>query len=92
MNENTQTIIGVATGLVGTGVTATINDVLGIVLTAVNILYLCFIIGYRIYTKIKKAKEDGVITEDETKDIAQTTQDGITEIKERIESEVNKHE
>lgn len=92
MNENTQTIIGVVTGLVGTGVATTINDVLGVVLTAVNIIYLCFIIGYRIYTKIKKAKEDGVITKEEVEDIVSTTQEGISEIKDKVESEVKKHE
>ena len=88
MSENTKTVIGVLSGTVGTAVSSTIQDVLGIVLTAINILYLVVILGLRIYAKIKEANKDGVITKEEIDDIADTAQSGISEIKQ----EVDKHE
>ena len=86
MSENAKTLIGVLTGTAGTAVSATINDVLGIVLTAINIVYLAVLIIIRIISKIKEAREnDGVIDADEAAGIAGEIKTGIEQITEKIE-------
>ena len=74
-------LLFICTGIAGTAVSSTIGDVLGIILTIVNIVYLVALLGFRIYAKIKRATEDGVIDADEAEDIANTIKDGIEEVK-----------
>lgn len=74
-------------GVIATAVTATIQDVAGIILTCVNIVYLVTIIAMRIVKKYKEAKADGVVTPEEMQDIIDEAESG----KKQIEEEVNKH-
>ena len=79
--------IFMGSGVVATAVTATIQDVVGIILTCINIVYLVTIIAMRIIKKVKEAKADGVITPEEMNDIIDEAEKG----KKQIEEEVNKH-
>ena len=76
-------VISIGTGVAGASISATIGDVLGIVLTCINIVYLLIIIGLKVYAKIRDALKDGKIDDEEIKDIEETIKDGM--------NEVNKH-
>ena len=82
-NKTLLDVIAISTGVAGASISATIGEVLGIVLTCINIIYLLIIIGLKVYTKIKDAMKDGQIDADELKDIEKTIKDGM--------DEVNKH-
>ena len=68
------------TGVAGTAVSATLSEVLGLILTCINIIYLLVILTIKIVSKVQKAKEDGKIDEDEVKDIEKTIHDGLDEV------------
>lgn len=83
-------------GIVGTAVSATgaglsVNEIQAIVSMVVTIAG--FIIGVlipviiKIVKKIREAKEDGVITEEEKKEIIDTISDGAKEIKDKLPKE-----
>lgn len=74
--------IFMGSGVVATAVTATIQDVVGIILTCINIVYLVTIIAMKIIKKVKEAKADGVITPEEAKDIVDEATNGIKQIEE----------
>ena len=74
--------IFMGSGVVATAVTATIQDVLGIILTCINIVCLITTITMRIVKKVKEAKADGVITPEEAKDIVDEATNGIKQIEE----------
>lgn len=79
-------VTGTALGAVGTGLS--VNEIQAIVSICVTVL--SFLIGVlipvivKIVKKVKKAKEDGVITEEEKKEIISEVKDGAKEIKEGI--------
>lgn len=81
-------ITGTALGAVGTGLS--VNEIQAIVSICVTVL--SFFIGVlipvivKIVKKIKKAKEDGVITKEEVKEIKDTVIDGVKEVKDGIEN------
>lgn len=91
-------IVGTVISATGTAISAT--EIQAIVSTIVTVLG--FILGVvlplvlKLIAKIKKAKEDGVITPEELEDIANTTKEGIEEIKESLpgkeESDKNQKE
>lgn len=83
-------------GIVGTAVSATgaglsVNEIQAIVSMVVTIAG--FIIGVlipviiKIVKKIREAKEDGVITDEEKKEIIDTISDGAKEIKDNLPKE-----
>ena len=85
-------IIEIALAGVATAITSTIQDWLGIVLTAINIIVMVIQLIRKIapkvielFNKTKKATEDGIIDEEEKKEIVECLDD----IKSDIESEVN---
>ena len=86
-NKPVLDIIFGCTGLAGTAISATISDVLGIVLTLINIIYLAVFLGFKIYAKIKKASEDGKITAEEAEEISKE----IKEASELLDKEVKKN-
>ena len=79
-------IIGTIISAVGTSMSA--NEIQAIVSTIVTVLG--FLLGVvlplvlKLVAKIKKAKEDGVITPDELEDIANTAKEGVKEINESL--------
>lgn len=83
-------------GIVGTAVSATgaglsVNELQAIVSIVVTIAG--FVIGVlipvilKIIKKIREAKEDGVITDEEKKEIIDTISDGAQEIKDNLPKE-----
>ena len=83
-------------GIVGTAVSATgaglsVNEIQAIVSIVVTIAG--FIIGVlvpviiKIVKKIREAKEDGVITDEEKKEIIETIEQGAQEIKDNLPKE-----
>ena len=75
------TMIFTGTGLAGASIGVSLESALGIALTSINIIYLVVMLGFKIYAKIKEAKKDGEITAEEAKDIADTIQQGLDDIK-----------
>lgn len=78
-------------GLCGTAVSATgaslsvgeVQSIISIVITVLGFIISVLIpLGVKLYNQIKKAKEDGVITKEEIKEIVDTT----TEIANKTES------
>ena len=51
---------------------------------------MLFTFGITVLNKIKKAKEDGVISKEEVKDITDTIKDGIGKIKDEIDNKEDK--
>ena len=83
-------------GLVGTTVSVTgvglsVNElqaIVSIVATIVGFIISVLIpVILRIVKKIKEAKKDGVVTEEETKEIIDTISDGVKEIKDNLPKE-----
>ena len=51
---------------------------------------MLFTFGINVLNKIKKAKEDGVISKEEIEDIKDTIKDGIGKIKDEIDNKEDK--
>ena len=56
-------------GTIGLTITQDVSDILGIILTAVSIVSMLVCLIINLISRIKKAKEDGKITENELKEI-----------------------
>ena len=65
---------------------AQVEQALRIASFALSVLISCFILGSRIYDWWKKAYADGKITKDEIDELGSIVDDGINDIKEKVES------
>ena len=75
------------------GLSYTIQDIesiSSIICTVICIMSMLFTFGITVLNKIKKAKEDGVISKEEVKDITDTIKDGIGKIKDEIDNKEDK--
>ena len=86
-------------GLLGTAISATgasisVNElqaIISIIVTVLGFLISVVIpLGVKLYKKIKKAKEDGVITKEEKEDIINTIEEGIEDIKDNLPKKEDK--
>lgn len=98
-DDITYGVAGTALGAAGAGLSVTeVQAIISIIVTV-----LSFIIGVlvpviiKIVNKIKNAKADGVITEDEKKEIiseikegAETIKDGIKQVSDEVQKKENK--
>lgn len=76
------TIVGTSLGITGTGLSVTeLQAIVSIVCTILGFL-IAVVLPYiiKLIKKIKKAKEDGVITKEEKEDIINTTVEGGKEV------------
>lgn len=93
--ENTKelfsSLIAYVSGILGLSYTIQdIKNIASIVCTVLCIMSMLFTFGITVLNKIKKAKEDGVISKEEAKDITDTIKDGIGKIKDEIENKGDK--
>ena len=56
-------------GTIGLTITQDVSDILGIILTAVSIVSMLVCLIVNLISRIKKAKEDGKVTDSELKEI-----------------------
>ena len=56
-------------GTIGLTITQDVSDILGIILTAVSIVSMLVCLIINLISRIKKAKEDGKVTDKELKEI-----------------------
>ena len=56
-------------GTIGLTITQDVSDILGIILTAVSIVSMLVCLIINLISRIKKAKEDGKVTDKEIKEI-----------------------
>lgn len=93
--ENTKelfsSLIAYVSGILGLSYTIQdIKNIASIVCTVLCIMSMLITFGITIVNKIKKAKEDGVISKEEIEDITDTIKDGIGKIKDQIENKEDK--
>ncbi|MCI6763534.1 hypothetical protein MSH26_01480 [bacterium] len=93
--ENTKelfsSLIAYISGILGLSYTIQdIKNIASIVCTVLCIMSMLFTFGITVLNKIKKAKEDGVISKEEVKDITDTIKDGMGKIKDQIENKEDK--
>lgn len=93
--ENTKelfsSLIAYVSGILGLSYTIQdIKNIASIVCTVLCIMSMLFTFGITVLNKIKKAKEDGVISKEEVKDITDTIKDGVGKIKDQIENKEDK--
>ena len=93
--ENTKelfsSLIAYVSGILGLSYTIQdIKNISSIVCTVLCIMSMLFTFGITVLNKIKKAKEDGVISKEEVKDITDTIKDGIGKIKDQIDNKEDK--
>ena len=93
--ENTKelfsSLIAYVSGILGLSYTIQyIKNIASIVCTVLCIMSMLFTFGITVLNKIKKAKEDGVISKEEVKDITDTIKDGIGKIKDEIDNKEDK--
>ncbi len=93
--ENTKelfsSLIAYVSGILGLSYTIQdIKNIASIVCTVLCIMSMLFTFGITVLNKIKKAKEDGVISKEEVKDITDTIKDGMGKIKDQIENKEDK--
>lgn len=93
--ENTKelfsSLIAYVSGILGLSYTIQdIKNIASIVCTVLCIMSMLFTFGITVLNKIKKAKEDGVISKEEVKDITDTIKDGMDKIKDQIENKEDK--
>ena len=80
-------LIGTGVGAVGTSLSVTeVQAIVSIIVTVLGFLISVVIpYGVKIILKIKKAKQDGVITQEEIDDITSDLQEGAKKTEEFIE-------
>lgn len=93
--ENTKelfsSLIAYVSGILGLSYTIQdIKNIASIVCTVLCIISMLFTFGITVLNKIKKAKEDGVISKEEIEDITDTIKDGVGKIKGQIENKEDK--
>ena len=93
--ENTKdlfsSLIAYVSGILGLSYTIQdIKNIASIVCTVLCIMSMLFTFGINVLNKIKKAKEDGVISKEEIEDIKDTVKDGIGKIKDQIDNKEDK--
>ena len=75
------------------GLSYTIQDIesiSSIICTVLCIMSMLITLVITIINKIRKAKEDGVISKEEVKDITDTIKDGIGKIKDQVDNKEDK--
>ena len=75
-------------GTIGLTITQDVSDILGIILTAVSIVSMLVCLIINLISMIKKAKEDGKITDSELKEILGE----IDKAKKEINNELKGHD
>lgn len=87
-------IVGTGVGAVGTSMSVTeVQAIVSIVVTVLGFIISVIIpLCIKLYTKIKKANEDGKITPEEIDDIKDTLQEGGEEIKQFIDNNKKKED
>lgn len=87
-------ILGTGVGAVGTSLSVTeLQAIISIIVTVLGFIISVIVpLCIKLYTKIKKAKEDGKITPDEIDDIQATLQEGSEEIKDFIDKNKKKED
>ena len=87
-------IVGTGVGAVGTSMSVTeVQAIVSIVVTVLGFIISVIIpLCIKLYTKIKKANEDGEITPEEIDDINKTLQEGSEEIKQFIDNNKKKED
>lgn len=75
-----------ATGIaVGADVLETANAVLGLVLIVLNIIVLLISLAIKVIDWFKRAKTDGKITKEEINELVDIVQDGVEDLKDKID-------
>ena len=75
-------------GTIGLTITQEVSDILGVILTAVSIVSMLVCLIINLISMIKKAKEDGKITDSELKEILGE----IDKAKKEIDNELKGHD
>lgn len=75
-------------GTIGLTITQNVSDILGIILTAVSIVSMAVCLIINLINRIKKAKEDGKVTDEELKEILGE----IEKTKKEIDNELKGHD
>lgn len=75
-------------GTIGLTITQNVSDVLGIILTSVSIISMTVCLIINLINMIKKAKEDGKVTDEELKEILGE----IEKTKKEIDNELKGHD
>lgn len=71
--------------MVGTDVLETASTVLGLVLIILNIAVLLVSLTIKIVNWVRRAKADGKITKEETDELADIMQEGVEDLKDKID-------
>ena len=93
--ENTKdlfsSLIAYVSGILGLSYTIQdIESISSIICTVLCIMSMLITLVITIINKIRKAKEDGVISKEEVKDITDTIKDGIGKIKDQVDNKEDK--
>ena len=75
--------------VVGTDVLETANTILGLMLIIINIAVLLVSLTIKIVDWVKRAKADGKITKEEADELVDIVQDGVEDLKDKIDKPKN---